>query len=256
MDKTAWTTEVGTLDDSALATLKSDMDTKIGVFKTKEAELKVEAEAAEKTKLDAAFSGIETAKTDAQTAFEALEGQLEYWANAKKKSKTEKEWEENHYKYLELEGSYNDAKKKRDDTLATFNEANTAKIARDAKAERATAVENRKSAITQRTTDIGTKEGEVDSAKTAAGDDWATDSTYLAKKGELDALEAAQKQDLQLNLEQEAADAAAERESQKTAFDALETDLTTLNTEITTQEANLLVLTEKMANAQTNDEWS
>jgi len=42
MNKTEWTTEVGTLDDSALAALKSDMDTKIGVFKDKEAELKGE----------------------------------------------------------------------------------------------------------------------------------------------------------------------------------------------------------------------
>jgi len=97
--------------------------------------------------------------------------------------------------------------------LSTYEAANTAKEARDEKAGRATEVENRKSAITQRTTDIGTKETAVESAKTAAGDDWETDSDYLARKNELDALEAAQKQDLQLNLEQDAFDAKEQRDA-------------------------------------------
>lgn len=97
--------------------------------------------------------------------------------------------------------------------MDAFEAANTAKTARDEKAGKAEAVENRKSAITNRTTDIGTKETAVESAKTAAGDDWETDSDYLARKGELDALEAAQKQDLQLNLEQDAADATAQRDA-------------------------------------------
>ena len=58
-----------------------------------------------------------------------------------------------------------------------------------------------------------------------------------------------------MNLEQEAADAAAEREAQKTAFDALETSITDLNTEIATQETEMAMYKEMMENAQTNDEW-
>jgi len=62
-------------------------------------------------------------------------------------------------------------------------------------------------------------------------------------------LQDAQKQDQQLNLEQDAVDAAAEREAQKTAFDTLETGLTTLNDEMATQETQLADLSEQMANA-------
>jgi len=76
-----------------------------------------------------------------------------------------------------------------------------------------------------------------------------TDATVVAKRAELLALQNAQKQDEQLNLEQDAADAAAEREAQKTAFDTLETGLTTLNTEMSTQEDRLAELKEMMENA-------
>jgi len=165
MNKAEWTTEVGTLGDDALNSLKGTMESTMDTFKTAEADLKETNLAAEKVKLDAAFSGLETDKNDSQTAFAALEGQLEYWADAKKKSKTEKEWEENHYKYMELEGDFEKAKKTRDDALATFNEANTAKGLRDAKATRDTAVADRKTAITGRATDITDKEAEIATAE-------------------------------------------------------------------------------------------
>lgn len=252
MNKAEWTTEVGTLGDDALNSLKGTMDSTMDTFKTAEADLKETNLAAEKVKLDAAFSGLETDKNDSQTAFAAIEGQLEYWADAKKKSKTEKEWEENHYKYMELEGEFKKAKKTRDDALATFNEANTAKGLRDAKATRDTAVADRKTAITGRATDITDKEAEIataEQAATDAGDDPATDATVIQKKQELVVLQDAQKQDQQLNLEQDAVDAAAEREAQKTAFDTLETGLTTLNDEMATQETQLAELSEMMANA-------
>lgn len=161
MNKTLWTTEVAGLDDTTLGNLQTDMNTKMGVFKEAEKAAKETALADEKTKLDAAFTGLETEKNDTQTAFAALEGQLEYWADAKKKSKTEKEWEENHLRYMELEGDFNKAKKDRDDALATFNEADTAKGLRDAKAERDSAVATRKTAITDRASDITDKEAEV-----------------------------------------------------------------------------------------------
>lgn len=152
-------------------------------------------------------------------------------------------------RYMELEGDYERVKKQRDEAATKFNTEKAAKDIRDAKATREQAVTDRATAITDRETAIGTKGDEVAAAKSAAGGGWESDATYIAKKGELDVLEAAQKQDKQLNLEQEAADALADQTAQKAAFDTLDTDITTLDGVMQTQETELAMYKEMMDNA-------